>query len=348
MKLLNKMNKLISSDRAIHSVKTAFACFLGFVIAHYLYFPVDQWLIITILVVMCAQINVGSMLIKSWLRLLGTFGGSLIAISTLFIFGNSTIAIPIAVIFSALLFSFVATSKKSWSESGTLGAVTVAIILIGQNPTVKTGFNRCIEITIGIIIAALVSQFVLPIHARSSLRRNQAKTIRMLRKYFLEKGDTLSLHQLDESIAKSLLAQRKLAEEAKREAFGAAFNIDYFNQSLWCEKEILRSIIFMRHAYRELADHPVMLNNAMLLLKFNNDICETLEKIAGHVEKKTSGKFPIPDIKELKNMLLTSHDTFTSEDRIALDSYLFSAKILTSRLERLIELIWELDDRRSN
>lgn len=101
-----------SSERIIHSLKTAFACLLGFVCIKSIGFHTDQWLIITILVVMCAQINVGSVVQKSYMRFLGTLAGSVIAAITIVVLGTDPVVIAIVVTTSALLFSYLATAQK--------------------------------------------------------------------------------------------------------------------------------------------------------------------------------------------------------------------------------------------
>ncbi len=346
---MSKIRDLVLSDRFVHSIKTALACFIGFVAAHFIHFRIDQWLIITILVVMCAQINVGSMLMKSYMRFLGTLTGSAIAIVTLLLFGNDPLVAAIVISVSAMLFSFVATSNKSFNESGTLGAVTVAIILLGVQPTAASGVERCIEICIGLAIAALVSQFILPIHARERLRRNQAATLEQLKQYYAvtlmdENPQEATWLALDEKIAKSLIKQRKLADESMREKLGPHFRLNLFNHLLWCEKEILRSITFMHHAHQSVIALEIWHTNKTLLQNFHHDASKALHAVALRIEKVEPREFiVIPDITNLKNALLQSIRECSEEERIAVDTFLFSAQILLSRLARLAELVVQLN-----
>ncbi len=335
-------------DRIAHSIKTAFACLIGFALTKIVHFHVDQWLIITIVVVMCAQLNVGSIILKSYMRFLGTLTGSLIAMITLIFFGHEDTPSAVAIALSAMFFSYLATSTKSYNESGTLGIATVIIILVTKDATVITAIERCLEISLGILIAALISQFVLPIHARDHLRRNQATTIRQLRNYY--QTTLLTSHKndgpenlviLDESIAKTLIAQRKLATEAKREKFGAAFSIYYFNQSLWCEKEILRSIAFMFHAYQASPVSKKILTELPGLTEFHHAICDALEKVAAAIEEQQILQpITIPTIAPLKMALA---NVAAQEEKIYLDGFVFCMEILIARLTLLVELINELD-----
>jgi len=337
---------LFQNERLIHSFKTAFACLIGFLVAKYIYVRADQWIVITTLVVMCAQINVGSMLQKSYLRFLGTLAGSAIALLTLFFFGSNFQINMIAVVLSAVLFSFIATSDKSYSESGTLGAVTVTIILLGQNPTISTGIERCIEISLGILIAALVSQFVFPIRALNHLHRNQAATIHKLRTFyntiFLDRhlmGEMDILRNLDEEIAKSLIVQRKLASQAKQERLRQRFDRDQFQQALWVEREILRSIIFMHHAYHATANTKEIISNSATAQQFHQQISESLDKIAHYIEKQRIETILIPNISSLTTAINEKSTQLDQNEKMHLDGFLFCAEILVARLNKLVELI---------
>lgn len=339
-------NMLVRNERIIHSIKTALACLIGFLVAKYIYVRADQWIVITTLVVMCAQINVGSMIQKSYLRFLGTLAGSAIALLTLFLFGSNFQVSMIAVVLSAILFSYIATSDKSYSESGTLGAVTVTIILLGQNPTISTGIERCIEISLGILIAAVVSQVIFPIRAINHLHRNQASTIRKLRTFydtiFLDRhvmDDMDTLRNLDEEIAKSLILQRKLASQAKQEHMGKRFNREQFQQSLWIEREILRCIVFMHHAYHATANTKDILANNPVVRQFHQAISESLNKIAYYIEKERIETILIPNISSLISAINEISTALDQNEKMHLDGFLFCAEILVVRLNKLVELI---------
>lgn len=346
MAIAQKITYYLQNERFIHSIKTSLACFIGFVVAGYAHFRTDQWLIITTLVVMCGQINVGSMIQKSYMRFLGTMAGAAISILTLYFFGANYTISMIVVVLSAILFSFIATSKKSYNDSGTLGAVTVAIILIGNNPTIVSGFERCAEILVGILIAAVVSQLIFPVHAKNHLRNNQAMTIRKLRTFYtlifsdhLSLGAVSELRELDEDIAKSLIAQRKLASEAKQEHFGTSFDLDRFQQSLWFEKEILRSIIFMYHAYHASEESKKVCCDIPQIHDFHQGISAALDKIAACIENQRIDTILIPNIEPLKIAVEEKIQNLSLDVKMNLNAFLFGAGILVSRLGTLAALV---------
>lgn len=338
-------------NRFIHSIKTAIAVLIGFAATEIIHFHVDQWLLISIIVVMCAQMNVGSILQKSYMRFLGTLLGSLIAALTLTLFGKNYWITASVVALSASVFSYIATSSKSYSDSGTLGAVTVAIILINPNASIISAAERFLEISAGILIAALVSQFIFPIHARRNLRDNQAHTLRLLKDYYLiamllkeEKPPKTNLESLDELLSKSLIAQRKLATEASHEPIKKSYNTKLFKQSLWDEREILRCIRFMNHAYHSSDAMKKIFLSSTAVRKFHEEVCYALEEIANSLEKSSRTKIALPTITNLKETIEASLKILPKQDTISANTFLFSAEILIKELDHLSMLVLEMNN----
>jgi len=289
------------------------------------------------------------MLQKSYMRFLGTLIGSIIAALTLTFFGNDIKATGLAIAGSILFFSYLATSEKSYSASGTLGAVTVVIILISHTAATVTGAaERFLEISIGILIAALVSQFVFPINARRHLKLMQAKTIKQIREYYIAtlmssptQKVTVTYLELDEAIVKSLSLQRSLASESQHELIGVLFDPYYFGKVLRCEKEIFRCIVGMHYAYRSMLEK----NNAFLpssaLIDFNKMICEMITKLEQQIKSKKSdvGLVVFPTTSSLKELLKLTASQFSNMDAKSLNSYLFTAERLINYLKKLKNLL---------
>jgi uncharacterized membrane protein YccC len=299
---------------------------------------------------MCAQIHVGGMLKKSYMRFIGTLSGSLIALMTLHFFGENDIAVALAIAISAVLFSYIATGEKSYSEAGTLGVVTVVIILMSPNPTFIVAFERFIEITLGIIIAALVSQFVLPILARDNLRANQASTLRKLSVYYLaaltssSSIETLNSYQvLDEDIAKSLVKQRKLAADSMPELFGEKFYLYDFKKLLFAEKEILRAISAMQYAYKSSVAMQKLFANTDVLKTFHHAVTHTLDKVANNIETHEVDKDSIhlPEIAALEYFIYAEVKKLQNEDAMYFYVFLFAAEQIVSQLTGILKLLYK-------
>lgn len=336
---------LIKNERVIHSIKTALAVFIGIIIIKTTH--LDQWLIITIVVVMCAQVNVGSMLQKSVMRLFGTITGSLIATFTLLLFGDHTVATPVVITLSVALFSYLATSQSRFSESGTLGAATTIIILINQDPTVLLGLRRTLEIILGIGIAAGISQFVLPMHARVFLRRDQIDTIKKLKALYAEnfltkyKDPAHNEHVImDEQIIKLLITQRKLALDAAREPFAKkSLIVKRFSELLVAEREILRAMDFMHHAFQHSAATIKIFSSEQMLHDFHEKVVMTFDQIAEQLKNhKKTITISLPTLQALRDTI-KAHQNPAENDLTYINSFLFCTEILLEKLKELIHLI---------
>jgi uncharacterized membrane protein YccC len=331
----------IDTERLIHSFKTALACLLGFAITKalhsYLFF--DQWLIVTILVVMCAQLSVGSLVFKSSVRFIGTCIGSLLTALTLITFSDDPFMYALVIAFAGMIASYIATGPQSYSDAATLGAVTTAIILINPNPTLSLTAERFLEITIGIIVATLVSHFVLPIHARTHLKRNQAQALKLFSDYYSQAtlnpaANKEKMTELDEAIVQSLMTQRKLAKEAKRELLGSRFEPDRFQKIMDCEKSILRSIDFLNRMYSELNLYSLLDKN-LEWQTFNKTLAALFKKIAERVEEKQTGPFTlaIPSVSQLEDAL--ANELATQENAKNIKGLFFCLEHLTHEIRDL-------------
>lgn len=167
--------------RVMHGVKTAIACLIGLAIEKYYEWPMGQWVPITIMVVMSAQPHFGAAVRKAYMRFLGTISGVALVVATLWLFGDSNPIITFGtVFFASIIFAYIASSHGDISYAGTLGGVTVILVLTGQQVGILTAIQRGCYILIGIIIALLVSRFIFPIHARDRLRYHVAAALRNL------------------------------------------------------------------------------------------------------------------------------------------------------------------------
>ncbi len=337
---MNFTQSFIDHERILHSIKTAFAVLIGFIITKFIHLPVDQWLIITIIVVMCAQVNVGSVLQKSYMRFLGTLAGSICAILTLQFANKDPVIIAIVISLSAMIFSYIATSKAIFAEAGTLGATTVVIILIAQNPSLPSALGRFFEITMGLVIAALASQFIFPIHARALLRRLQAKNFQQIALYyqtiFLKEPSAENnkfCMELDEKISASLTNQRKLATDAAREPIGKKFHHKKFITSLNCSREIFRSIIFMHYAKDYSNETKKILSNETFK-QFHEKIFSILNEISVHFGEKNFPAIELPALSSLQG-IIHSTKNLSREDVLHIDGFLFCAEVLLDRLQVL-------------
>lgn len=335
------MTKWIDLEQLTHAIKTVIACLIGAVISFYFHFESGPWIVISILVVMTAQIFVGSVLQKAYLRLLGTIIGTLIASITLAIYGPKPIPILMTIAIATFFFSYLATTKESLSYTGTLGAVTTTIILFAPNPTLHLAFQRSLEIGLGILIATVVSNFVFPIHARTHLRRSQITTLKRLRDYYIDcliakvNLETTYFQDAEENIALLLVKQRQLAKEAKRELLDRRYDPEHFSLTLMNEKQLLRSINFMHDALQRIDQSKSFFAQSSPLYSFNEAVVAEFNKLIQTIEEDQPGSNPIdlPSLTDIK--IARNSPVYTPQEVLHLDGFIFGA-------ERLIECLTNL------
>ncbi len=310
--------------------------------------PHAQWIIITILVVMCAQIYVGSVFQKAYLRFAGTLCGCILAVMIIEIFQASWWSILGALILAGFGFSYIATGgKETLSYFSTMGGVTLALILLGQpNPSFDFATSRFLEISLGIFIATVVSQFVFPIHAKTHLQRTQAQTLWQLKGFYqtalmgknMSQIQTAENHDLDETIVKSLLKQRQLAKDSQREYFGNGFDLTHFERSLFCERQILRAINFMHLAQDKLKDSILPEAIILMLNTFHKETLAALEVLSKNISLKPQKEMILPSLIALQNIPKTDRESLSTQQNLYLDALIFNAEIVVESVHLLNDL----------
>lgn len=335
-------------EKVIHGLKTAIACVAGFLLARLIGFPADQWIVVSIIVVMCAQLYVGGTLQKSYLRFIGTSIGCLVATVTIMFTDSSFWPVLFTIAFAGFFFSFLATLKSNLTYMAQLGAVTTVIIMFGQPaPSLSLAGMRFLEISLGIVIAAVVSQFIFPIHARTHLRRSQALTMEKIKEFYdaviinrFSETDYPDSRDTDETIVKNLIQQRALAKDSAREPFGKPFNPNHFQRTLFSERELLRSINFMDLALSEIENANELYDTPDIMKPFNDAVVNALDVLAEALSNKTfkEAHIDLPNVQGLIDEM-HKHSSFSKAGQsVYIDGFIFSASILVNNLRDLAKL----------
>ena len=261
----------ISHHRIVHGVKTAIACLIGLTLEKYFEWPMGQWIPITVMVVMSAQTHFGGAVRKASMRFLGTIGGVATAILVLWLFGNNIIVVFCTIFFAGVVFTYIASSHGDISYAGTLGGVTVILVLTGQQVGIATAIQRGFYIIVGIIIALLVSRFIFPIHARDRLRYHVAITLRNLSKLYLcamqfgeypDQEEDAANAELNSRVTDDIAAQPRLVYEAVIGSREFAAKKSVFTAILSSEQSLNRLINLMYLSIHE-ATSPVMVKRQL-------------------------------------------------------------------------------------
>lgn len=339
-----------SSNRAINSFKTAIACLIGYLIVIFSPLPQPQWIVITILVVMSAQSTMGGMLIKSHMRFWGTLAGGLISVTALFLVGNDVWGVALVLLASTLLFSYIAGSSGDMSAAGVLGGVTVVMILLSQKATVLMAGERIFEIILGIIIAFLVSKFIFPISAHTTLLRSFADTIKDLKIHFNRCLDddsdslTFSNLDLDEKISKAFPGQRKLIHEIAFEPGKHSREVVPLQKMLNSLVKVYRFINMLYYSEHSSEKSVNTIKAFVGLDVFQQRVSDFLLQIAASLRSEKKGLNLITGEFEhyMKNDFAEMVQQNKHEQIAAINAFLFAARLLTQQLIILAEMVEEI------
>ncbi|MGB8286286.1 MAG: FUSC family protein [Candidatus Aquirickettsiella gammari] len=344
----------LDNDRLVHSLKTAIALLFGLLFSYFFKLPLQgQWVLISILVVMCAQSRVGAILQKSYMRFLGTVIGAIVASLTLWLVYPNVVYTTLILCVATMLFSYIADSPSTWSEVGPLGAVTLVVIVVAQNPSFNTVMSRFLEINLGIVIALLVSRFIWPLHSRTQLRyilihtlhelKNLAKQLEAFTSVKADKADK-SYELFEDNVLNYIGIQKKLFDEVMRETFGRSNLGQIFQNILYEEREILRGINLMKNALMHFSDQDILLLNQQSQVQKIYQMEQHLFQVGIDILENKKNKQEVNPLegwsdwkKEIQSALKPLAANIS--DQFAIDLFIFSANRLLTQLYALIILI---------
>lgn len=341
--------ELTNQERLIHSTKAAIACSIAFLVTKFSGVPPnDSWLLLTVCVIMCAQIYIGDILQKSYLRFLGTLLGCFIASFVVVFIGVNTYSALVTVTLIGLLASYISTGPESISYAGTFCAISTVVVMMNSQPTVQLAVSRFIEICLGIFIATLVAHFVLPIRARDHVARLQVGVLTDLRDLYInivninQKNLPFDeYYQRDENIASALTKQRQLTQTLKHSWLEPAFDREELLKSIYYEKQILRAINFIYHALSHIESVENHLPVLSFLEKFNQAVITALDTLIDLAKKKDAvaeNLYQLSDLLiKLRNSIQEKIDVITLDPIFNLSGFLFSAEILVQNILKLAD-----------
>ena len=345
--------------RTIHSIKTAIGCLIGVFIDKYYNLPSGQWIPITVMVIMSAQVHFGGALHKAYLRFLGTVAGITSTIVVLYLFGNSTEVVLIASFIFCMLFTYVASNVENISYAGTLGGVTMLLTLTGQQTSIDIAIQRGLYILLGIAIALVISRFIFPIHACDRFRVHVATSLRNLCKLY-EKAVKIDFDPKQKDIYSRLSVivdhdissdQLQLIEEAASGHVKFANKKRLFEQIVESEHKLDRLINLI---YVDLCENKIQESTKECLSDFNNVhkiISNTFEYLADCLENVAIPKAILGASEEIDK--ITQHfEKYSknngSEELIANCSCMFFIGQILKELENIRELIVKVNSHNHN
>lgn len=336
-----------SSLKMINSLKTAIACLFGYLLVLLTPLPQSQWIVITIIVVMSAQTTVGSLFIKAQMRFWGTILGALAALMVILVCNHNPIAIGIALFVFSLLFVYIASTPGDVSYIGTLGAVTLVIIILTPNVTVLLALERFLEILLGILISFIASYFIWPVRSHTLFLTNLKNTLVGFEAYFNHIFDDLTielnlpLYTLGEKIFSNFAKQDRFIYEIGHELGKTRRNKKNLQKILDTERKVYRGLNLVYYTLQTTPETRDVIQNLNGFVEFKTAVSNYLQKLASNnkVHSKMNGV-------ELKDFKLIMQKDFvkqaTNLDHLQISNvhaFLFSVGFLLKELKQLHTLM---------
>jgi uncharacterized membrane protein YccC len=241
-----------------HAVKTAIAALISILYYRFLGLPEGYWAVLSAVIVM--QANVGGSFKASGSRFLGTAIGALLGVIGVTLLGKSAGAVAIVLMLTILLCAYL-----KLEESYRLASVTVAIVMLaGGSEPLLFGFQRFLDVSVGILIALLVSIVVLPSRAKVYLQQGIAQVLLdcgqlyqiLTTSYLSGTYPEEAIAELRSSIKQKFRKNRALLSDHLQEPGITALNQQHLIGLINDEERIIEHVMAIDEAVRNVeADH---------------------------------------------------------------------------------------------
>ena len=333
-----------ATNRLINSFKTLIACAIGWAIATALKMQ-PAWILITIIVIMARQLHVGGVLIASWWRWAGTIIGAIIALLAIFVYPAHALLAAFILFTGLFFFSYLSSSKTNINSMGLLGGTTLIILLLSGKPTYQTVMLRFFEISIGILIAFMVSYFILPHKARLNIRYSIAATLEAFIILYQSAWDTVLAQKTfltyELRFIQSFADQVRIAGDAVHEFSRKHITFAVYQRAIYGERLIFRYICLIHSTL-----NPTLLNSELpkQMTEFNQKLCQNFQHIANYL-KNPNHKIQALVSKNdlLAPMAFMQTTTLASDHRLGLDSFFFCTQSLVKAVRSLSRIITIFD-----
>jgi len=340
----------LNYHRVIHGLKTAVACLVGLSLEKYYDWPSGQWVPITVMVVMSAQTHFGGVLRKAYMRFLGTVSGVITVVAVLWFFGGNLVVVFCTVFLASIIFAYIASGHSDISYAGTIGGVTVILILAGQQTGIEIAIQRGFYIIVGIVIALLFSRFIFPIHARDRLRYHVSRTLLNLSKLYSESIKMQDLSEQIENIdtelssivIEDIAVQPRLIYEAIVGSKEFASKKGIFTAILSGEHTLSRLINLMYLSLRETEAPMVVKTQLAIVESLHTIIMDSLNHLAECFEniEQPQIMFNLDEaLAKIAQIVEKLPKSSSAKQLIAEHSFLFFMEQILKKLENMRKLI---------
>ncbi len=157
------------------AIKTGIAGLVSMILAELFRLPEGYWAVISAVIVM--QSNIGAAVSAAWSRLAGTAIGAFTGALFMTVWGVNPLSFGIAVTLTVLTCAFL-----GFLDSYRLAGATVAIVMLVtiQDVPWVVALHRFLEVSLGVVVALLVTVFIWPSRVRKNLHHGIANLLVLL------------------------------------------------------------------------------------------------------------------------------------------------------------------------
>lgn len=229
----------------INAFKATIASLIGYVVGHslgdWLNIPaMYAWIVVTILIVMSSQPNLGGATGKAVMRIAGTFWSVVIAIIILLLLPDFRLTQIMLCLIFIFIGVYIATAFIKYTYAGLLGALTLGIILFAKSPSITFALSRGLEVLLGIVIAVVITRFLFPIKASDRILHSYANSLFSIGKLHLKlteggRHDWL-LSEIFSHFNEQISLQKEIAYEPEK------VRLDHYCQTTYLMRQLYRYV----------------------------------------------------------------------------------------------------------
>jgi uncharacterized membrane protein YgaE (UPF0421/DUF939 family) len=345
MNLKNLLSKMAwyFSPKVVNGLKTALACLIGYLLYLWTPLPQAQWIVITILVVMSAQTSIGSLFLKAKMRFWGTVCGALASSAIILISGGHPVGLAISLFVMTAIFAYIAGTPGDVSYLGTLGAVTVAIIILNPVANLVTVAERFSEIMLGIIISFLVSYLIFPVRSHTIFLLNLENTLIYLQEYFLSCFKELipdlntPLHDLNEKVLGIFSQQRRLIQETGLELGKKRKDKENFQRIMNAERRVYRGLNLIYYSLHATPSTRKLIQSLNGFEEFKNEASNHFVVLANKIKNKESPiEFNLKNYDVIMQANIPANlSDYPEVDITIVNTFLFSVSFFLAEFKKL-------------
>ena len=242
---------LLDPAPARHALRTALAASITYILTQAFALEQGYWAVFSSILVM--QAHIGSSLVASWSRLMGTAAGAALGAIVASLFGPGLWTTAASMFLAILVCSRLAANNDSLR----LASLTAALVICLHEPggsAFLIGMNRFLEVVVGIGVALAVS-FAYPSRAGEVLRHGLAKGLEQLADLTAALMDSRMQGQYDrqrifhrkDSLLRLSIRNRQLLGTARHEP-GSANQRARLATLLQVQERIAEHLLTMDHA----------------------------------------------------------------------------------------------------